>query len=375
MKDVRRIMEDYLVQDPEIEYLDERAEISVPFDPNAIRIATTPLNLGDILERVEHDEIKLDTEFQRRFVWKLERQSQFIESLLLRLPVSTFYFDGGDDNKWRIIDGLQRISTVKRFVLDQSLALTGMEFLKQFEGKCFGDLPRDLQRRIRTFPITAYIVEKGTPDEVKYNIFSRVNRGGLVLKAQEIRHALFQERGASDFIRDLAEHPSFLTATSRKIQTERMEDRDFVTRFVAFAVLGYQSYQPDMDTFMTKGMEVLKGMPETGRQRLKSVFIASMECIFSIFGDDAFRKRTHPQDVRKPINKALFEVLSVQIAALSNEQQAMLIGRGEQLKARLMAHMQSGQDFLRSITVATAGRESVAIRHAKFQEMLTEVLS
>jgi hypothetical protein len=366
------MMDDNLVQDPEIEYLDERETISVPFDPHAIKILTTPMTLGDLLDRIEHDEIKLDTEFQRKFVWEPERQSQFIESLLLRLPIPTFYFDGADDNKWRIIDGLQRISTVKRFVLDQSLALTGLEFLKQFEGKRFGDLPRDLQRRIKTFPITAYIVEKGTPDEVKYNIFSRINRGGLVLKPQEIRHALFQGN-ISDFIRELAEDEAFLTATSGKIKTDRMEDRDFITRFVSFYVLGYEQYTPDLDSFMSKGMGLLRNMPDERLRQIKADFVAAMACAFAIFGPDAFRKRLRAEDPRKPINKALFEALSVQLALLTPDQRACLAAQAERFKMLLTGKMNE-RKFIRSITQGTALRDTTLERHEEIREIINQLL-
>ncbi|MDR1120469.1 MAG: DUF262 domain-containing protein, partial [Dysgonamonadaceae bacterium] len=95
----------------------EDVVIDVPFNPNDIKVQTQPLTLGDILERLEYKEIKLYSEFQRLpNLWDDTKKSRLIESVFLRLPIPTFYFDGNDDNKWEVIDGLQRISTLRSFV-------------------------------------------------------------------------------------------------------------------------------------------------------------------------------------------------------------------------------------------------------------------
>ncbi len=148
----------------------------IPFDPNDIAVNTPSLNMGDIINRLEHGEIKLNSEFQRSpNLWNATKKSRFIESILLKLPVPAFYFVSDGNGSWEIIDGLQRISTIKSFVIDKKLELENLEFLKEYNKCKFEDLPRTLQRRIKTFSITANILGKGTPDVVKYNIFNRIN--------------------------------------------------------------------------------------------------------------------------------------------------------------------------------------------------------
>jgi hypothetical protein len=354
--------------------------IQIPFDPNKIKVSSQPHTIGEILDRIRYDEIKLDTEFQREFVWDKNKQSQFIESLLLKLPIPTFYFDGQDDNLWLVIDGLQRISTLKSFIIDKNLVLQGLELLVQYEGLGFDDLHRDLQRRITTFPITIYVVEKGTPDVVKYHIFSRINRGGLVLKPQEIRHALHQGV-AANLLKELVSKDtdmgkSFVRATENKIQTKRMQDRDFVTRFIAFYLIDYQEYTPDLDSFLSKGLSQIKKLFQEKIIQLKEDFTKAMNTSWEVFGEDAFRKRFSLEDNRKPINKALFEVLTVNFAQLTEEQTKLLIAHKDAFKEKLMnLYSKDGGKFLRAISQGTAQKENVEIRFKGVEQIIQETLT
>lgn len=379
--------EDKIITDPDNEDVEVEDNsttiINAPFDPNQIKVTTQPLTLGDLIDRLEHNEIMINTEYQRLpNLWNDTKKSRLIESILLRLPIPTFYFDGQDDNKWRVIDGLQRISTLKSFVIDKGkdkLVLENLEFLKQYNAQTFDSLPRDLQRRIKTFPITVYILDKGTPDEVKYNIFSRINQGGLVLKPQEIRNALHQGIG-SDLIKELVdrENPfgcSFLIATEEKISSQRMEDRDFAARFVSFYLIPYSIYEPDLDSFMNKGMALIKTLSEKERLKLKNDFKKAMETAFGIFGNDSFRKRFDEESSRKPINKALFEVLSVNFAKLSESECATLIEKKIIFKQKLIALFNNSDGkFLRAITHGTAKKDVVNQRFHAIELIIKETL-
>jgi len=136
--------------------------IKEPFDPAKINIITKPLTIDLLRKRLEEKEIDMDTGFQRKAgLWNDKKQSQLIESILIRLPLPAFYFDASNDTKWLVVDGLQRLSTLKNFLVDKTLALTNLEYLKQYDGKSFLDLPRELQRRIEETQITAYFNQLG----------------------------------------------------------------------------------------------------------------------------------------------------------------------------------------------------------------------
>jgi hypothetical protein len=354
--------------------------------------------LGDLIERLEYNEIKINSEFQRLpDLWDNTKKSRLIESVLLRLPIPTFYFDGTNDNKWEVIDGLQRISTLRSFAINKNLKLENLQFLKEYNSYTYDRLPRELQRRIKTFPITVYILEKGTPDEVKYNIFSRLNQGGLELTAQELRNALHQgipaklvadlvrgkdERYKSDdeleiIVKEATEEGKlFIKVTESRIPTKRMEDRDFATRFIAFYLTDYKDYTPDMDTFMSKGMKKIYDLTEEQITQLKFDYKKALNTAYSIFENDAFRKRYSLTEPRKPINKALFDSLSASFGKLSEEQCRLLISKKHLFRDKFIAlHTNDDGKFLRALTQGTALKANVIQRFTDIQNIINETLN
>jgi hypothetical protein len=164
----------------------------------------------------------------------------------------------------------------------------GRGFSRAAAGLYYRELPRNLQRRIDETQVTIYVIEKGTPPEVKFNIFNRINTGGLPLSAQEIRHALNQGR-ATQFLAELARIPEFLRATVYSIRDDRMADRECVLRFVAFLAGPPSQYRSkDFDSFLNERMADLNRMPENELANLRERFRETMRAAWDIFGDDAF---------------------------------------------------------------------------------------
>lgn len=165
-----------------------------PLDPNKIRIQTKCITIDLLLEKIRSNEIELtppvfpeqtdawDNEFnlitpdyhEQSEPWSDDTKSRLIESLLVRIPLPAFYIDTTND-KWTVIDGLQRIHTFKDFILDEELVLTDLQYLVDLNNKKYGDLSRDYQRRINETELTVHLIQPGTPVEVTHNIFQRIN--------------------------------------------------------------------------------------------------------------------------------------------------------------------------------------------------------
>jgi hypothetical protein len=257
---------------------------------------------------------------------------------------------------------------------ETALILSDLEFKTEFNGKNWVNLPRDIQRRIEGCQVTINLIGKGTPEEVKYNIFSRINQGGTVLKAQEIRTALFQGYRIN-FVEQLVSSKtltgkSFRKVTRNSVSDKRQEDLDFATRFLSFYLLDYKSYEPDMDSFLTMGT---KSIPQEKKEQEKILdnFLKAMDLSYNIFGDDAFRKTERV--LTKPINKPLFEIISVNFAKLSQIQQEKLLQQKKNF-INDFCQLQKNDFFWGAITTSTASKDSVKKRHDLFSDLLNKYI-
>ncbi len=301
-----------------------------PFDPSKIDIDMRTMELSSIITRLKCGEININTEFQRKSgLWTTVQKSQLIESLLLRIPIPAFYFDGGVKDNWLIIDGLQRITALKEFIIDGKLALTGLEFFSDLEGTKFADLPRTFVRRIEETNITAYIVKDGTPANVKYNIFKRINTGGLELTSQEIRHALYQGP-ATKLCGRLAKCKEFQMATTYSVRDDRMMDEELALRFIAVCYYGIDKYEGIPDNYLNGAMEYLNSPDCADESVIEAQFKRAMNAAKSIMGKYAFRKLGE-DGIRRPINKAIYEAWCRNLFLLDDREIAFLAKNGQRV--------------------------------------------
>lgn len=353
---------------------DTSSEVAQSFDPNSVRVETRTTTVNNIISRIESGEIDLAPAFQRKAgIWKNRAQSRLIESLLIRIPIPAFYFDGTDENRWVVIDGLQRLTTFRRFIIDKELRLTELEFLGELDKFSYDDLPRNLQRRIQETQLTVYLIGHGTPDEIKFAIFRRINTEGKPLSPQEIRHALNQGK-STVLLEELSQCHEFRRGIAEGVSDERMEDRELVLRFLAFAIHHYRTYNnPNLDVFLHKTMQTINSYSDVQIDVLRKRFKRAMIAAYRIFGHDAFRKRYDEEHGRKPVNKSLFEAWSVNLDALSDEQIDIVVSRASDVKKRFIALM-NNRDFDQAVSQGTGDISKVLRRFGAIEELLLEVI-
>lgn len=351
----------------------ENLTINNPFNPNLVDIRTRTMSLDLLIKRLKNDEIDMNTSFQRKSnLWNITKQSRLIESILVKFPLPAFYFDGSNDDKWLVVDGLQRLSSLDNYVNKQAFGLKGLEFLSDFHNVKYSDLPGYLQRRIQEFEVTAYVIASGTPKELKFNVFRRINTGGLTLTSQEIRNALNQGP-STDFISKLSALRSFKTATAYSIPEERMMDQEFVTRFLAFYLFPIEEYNSDLDLFLNKAMSELNVL-ENRFAQIEADFDKGMKAANEIFGSDAFRKRYRKNDKRKPINKALFEVWSVLLSKLSPTEVNVLVSNKTKVTNAFVNLLNKDIDFNKAISAGTGEKSRVRKRFNEINNLIQLII-
>ncbi len=357
----------------EVEEVIEASKVE-PFDPTLIRIERRPLTVDLILRRIEEDEIDLQPDFQRQAgIWDEIRKSRLIESMLLRIPLPAFYIDASNEDRWLVIDGLQRLTTISNFMVSKELSLRNLEFWQDYNGARFDDLPRPLQRRLEETQLMLYLIQEGTPHKVKFNIFRRINTGGMPLSGQEIRHALNQ--GASTtLLAELANSEEFQIATDGSVSPKRMTDRECVLRFLAFKLQGPEEYQSrdDLDSFLSDRMQQINRVGKadpSSLEALKREFKRAMRAATRVFGNQAFRKYYPFSDRRSPVSKALFEAWAVNLDKLSDAQIEELVRRKEMLMESY-ARLMDDNEFMNSISYGTGDYRRVNRRFKMIEKII-----
>ena len=343
------------------------------FDPAKINISVIQPTIYNLVQRMSSDppEIDLNTSFQRNGeLWDKTRQSRLIESMLLRIPLPTFYFDGSDDECWLVVDGLQRLNAMKAFIIDQSLKLTNLEYFGEFTGLKFSELPRNMMRRLEETQIIANVIQPGTPDEVKFTIFKRINTGGFYLNAQEIRHAIFHGI-PSNFIEKLANLHSFQYF---HINSKRMLDQELVTRFVAFYILKPENYRERMDDFLESVMSHLRNEDKAYLERICYDFDKAMWRARIFFGGKAFKRilLTESGNGTNRINKAMFDVWSVQLSRMNDNDFTKV--KDSSFFTQKYDELLKNEKFINAVSQGTGHKESVILRFFLVDQLIKECL-
>jgi len=338
-----------------------------PYDTEKISIDTKGLGMEACLRRMLQKTIILAPDFQRNEVWNIEKKSKLIESLLLKIPIPMFYVSADEAGIYSVVDGLQRLSTIRDFVLGEKYLLSDGNEIKlkgngfkleklefwgeKYNGCTFNELPVDMQNRILETEFTFTIINPGTPEEVKRNIFKRINTGGEPLTSQEIRNALYVGQ-STKFLKELSQKKEFFTATDESVKSERMMDKELILRSLSFMIRNHTSYPKnnDMDKFLSDTMRIINIMPNfdskealkffkeellrregvkkediqiTDIEDIEAKFTKGMVRAIGIFKKHAFRK-SYGKKRRTPINKALFEVWTVLLSNLNDDEYAVL---------------------------------------------------
>ena len=354
--------------------VDSTEQRNMILDSSKISIMPKTLSVEAIVKKLKYKEIDLDTEFQRkRSLWTETVKSQLIESLMIQLPIPPMYFDARDTNKWKIIDGLQRLCTLNEFLLEKKWRLTNLEYLADYNNCIMDDLPRIYQRRIEEGQLAFYLILPETPEEVKYSLFKRINTPGLKLEPQEIRHALFQGK-ATKLLKELAETELFRKATGNDVPSSRMQDREMVLRYLALHYLGPNEYKNcSIDEYLNKAMAFLNEQDDNFIEQCKALYFESLECVYGIFGRYAFRRisKIREQDI-KPINTALFEGWVNGVSQLNAQERVLLIQKKVDVKKLYIEELDKKSSFYSDI--GSGKYRSFIRRNETIQRIILEVL-
>ena len=350
----------------EIEGLDgneDEAWKDYPIDTLLIRNESR--TIYEVLRRIGQNAYIMDPDFQRDFIWPEDKQSKLIESVLMRIPLPVFYFAEDDQGRMVVVDGLQRLSTFKRFV-DGELRLT-LPGQDELHNKRFDDLSPKLKNRVEDCNLIFYIIDAQVAEQTRLDIFERVN-SGAPLTRQQMRNSLYMGE-ATRFLRTEAQTEIFLSATGHSLNKETMRDREFVNRFCAFQLLDLDEYKGNMDDFLAQVLKKMNRLTEKDLSRLSMEFRRGLKNNYAVFGIHAFRKHSMEQEKRGVLNASLWDVMST---GLSRYPENEVKSHVKDLKNKFYPLM-TDEEFVTSITYGPNNARKVRHRFHVANAMFKEV--
>lgn len=369
-------IEDDIVQKIKDDDVSTVDNITSPFSTKDIKVSNANISLASLVSRLEYDEIDLNPDFQRNAnLWDRKKMSRLIESILLKLPLPVFYFDVSDPGRWIVVDGLQRLSTLKRFILDKNLRLYNLEFLKELNNKNYEELDRSLKRVIDETQIVTYQIEAQTPKEVRYSIFNRINTGGLSLNSQEIRQALNQKGEAVKFLADLCDTETFKKVAG--ISPKRMADRELVLRYIAFRFYRKGLVNlTDMSGFLDSAMEKLDEIQNVLElETISEEFKSTLRFSEVILGDNhKFSRSMVFDEQKKSLNRSLFDVITACFGELEDKK-SLIKNKAEFMTKFSELLRDEKSEFSRAITEGTSSKAAIETRFHIMRELIKEVTS
>lgn len=384
--------------------------IRSPYNPSEIKVTSTHFTLSDIIAKIERQDIDLNPEFQRHLVWSNKDKSRLIESILLGIPLPIFYFAQDKEGIYSIIDGMQRLNTIYDFMMNR-LVLRNMEHLYEYNGKYYCSskkvkedqaLSPFLRRRVDDTKINVNIIESGSPDKLKYDIFRRINLGGKPLNQQEIRNSLARKE-VRKLLYDLAYSNEFRIATSGVVNKQgenepgindtRMVAQEIILRYIGFYIDAKESglkyrippknklrYAGDMNDYLDSTLDHLNILQYNELELIKKTFLRAIRNCYHLFGSGCFRKcelqhiDSNGQLIKKPlINKALFLIWTI---TLSDYEESFI----EQFTPNLMLieqakELSANKSFLDSLSHGTSDKSVLLYLFQCAKELAQRVLN
>ena len=346
------------------------------FPPPDRKITTQPydLSLQTLSEQWKH-EILVIPPMQREYVWDKGKASRLIESLLLNIPVPPVYFAERPDAVFEIVDGHQRVRSIVRY-LNNEYALTDVRILTEYKRARFHELPGKEQRFLRSRSLRTIVIGHDSHPNMKYEVFERLNTGGIALNAQELRNSLY--RGPlNDLLRTLVRQcRAFRNAIGTKSPRRRMVDEELVLRWLAFRD-SLSQYRPPLKRFLNEYMQENQEADANWLRIRSKHFDETMQRLYGTLGEQAFRlidedgKQLRDDEGRplpRGVNRALFDAQGTAFGWIADTESSTR--RQDIVKA--ISKELAKDDLQDAVRRATGDRARVKLRIARIVRALDQ---
>lgn len=349
-------------QEPQEEL--EEAILSIPPERRILRTEQYDFSVATLVAMLDKKEVTIP-EFQRRYVWTDRQASRLVESLIIQCPIPVIYMNQERDESFSVIDGNQRLNSLKRF-LEDVFPLSGLTSYPELAGLKYSELDPRFQRHISNRVLRCTVILKETHPQVKFDVFERLNSGAVALTRQELRHGLYfgpLMKASAEVAKDLKLERHF---GARK--DKRMKAEELVIRYWALSQ-GLGAYEKPLATFISNFAETNRHADEAQLKLLVDDVTLAHKRAVQLFGSHAF---AFAKDGRSKFNAAVFDAQMAACARLTDVRFDALLVEKDAVRLAYEA-LQKNLEFAKSVTLATSDKAALQGRIHKVITLLKNV--
>jgi len=359
--------------------LDDKMGVDIPKEKRYLNTASYDFSVNSLVDFMGGDipKIILAVPFQRNFIWKSDRASQLVESVIMNVPIPPLYFAEEENYRWLVIDGLQRLNSLLSYFQNE-FALQNLEIIKDLEGMKYKDLPPKPKSLLRDGLMRVNVIKEDSHPDIKYDIFMRLNKGSVTLNYQELRNCLYRGHLNDQTREYVAKNKEFQKVLNLKQAHPRFLDVELIMRIFALKdniVINdegnyyIKSYSGRMVNFINSYMDSTKSVSRENAIIKVGEFNEAVEKAILVFGyQQIFKDETAKI---KRFNKSIAEFILLSFMDYSKE----TLIRNKDIIRELLSDLLTGNDeFKRSISQNTSDKDVVNFRINLWLKSLKNVL-
>tara|TARA_B110000027_G_scaffold122850_1_gene138168 strand:+ start:1266 stop:2639 length:1374 start_codon:yes stop_codon:yes gene_type:complete len=338
-------------------------------------------SIREFASMLQDGDLELQPEYQRKYVATPKIASKLVESVLMDVPIPVIYLAEEQDGSYSVIDGQQRLTSFLSFINGKYpngdlFKLTGLKVFKELNRKLFSDIGKEFQNKIRKTTLHTIVIKKESNEDVKFEIFERLNTGSIKLNEDEIRNTVYRGEYIK-LLAELEENETFHKIVQKDNYKNRMIYRGMILRFFAISEKSYLNYQPSMKQFCNKELRDNRHLSTAKVKEYRNRFLECIDLVKVVFGDSAFRRYIPSSNDEQGywtttrINMALFDI---QMCGFVNYSKNEILRNADYIREAMLELMTNNQSFIDSILLQTSDKDILKKRFKIWLEKLDEII-
>ncbi len=344
---------------------DEDAEVrNIPPEQRRLHTETADLTVGSLHSLMTNGKIEVP-EFQRGYVWTRTQASRLIESLIIQCPIPVVYFSQAQNNNLVVIDGNQRLMSIKLF-LNDAFELQGLTTYPELNGYTWTQLDPRFRDHINNRTIRCITILKDTHPQIKFDVFERLNTGSVKLNGQELRHGV-NHGTLMRYVDALTKNEQWKNLSGLK-SDKRMKGAELVLRYFAFRH-NRKNYTKPLSGFLDAFSTTNRNIDKDILEKWSTDFSETLSLVNHYFGKKAFKMLRADFGTSSNFNSAIYDAQMIGFAETTSQSLRSFATPKENVQDAFVRLLED-RAFATSVQRATSDEGAVEVRVTKMIEML-----